>query len=229
MLGSGDAESANCCLPWILGETQVAISEEQLNNDARDFARFLEGDERGFRALFKRYQQRMYVYCLKILGNQQQAEDVTQEMWERVIQLRAAPQPVRNPGGLLLRVARNLCIDQIRARKPLVPIDDANESHLLAQTEREPSELEELVLTMLDRLSFEYREVLILNLYCGYRFDEIAAMTGKTPDAIWARASRARAQLRKMVAATLGPATPESTRETPNIQQRNRARTEDSN
>jgi DNA-directed RNA polymerase specialized sigma24 family protein len=63
--------------------------------------------------------------------------------------------------------------------------------------------LEELALASLEKLSFEYREVLVLNLYCGYRFDEIAAMTGKTPDAIWARASRARAQLRKMVASAI--------------------------
>jgi DNA-directed RNA polymerase specialized sigma24 family protein len=60
-----------------------------------------------------------------------------------------------------------------------------------------------MVLASLDELSFDHREVLILNIYCGYRFDEIAAMMGKSPDAIWARASRARAQLRKAVRAMI--------------------------
>jgi DNA-directed RNA polymerase specialized sigma24 family protein len=60
--------------------------------------------------------------------------------------------------------------------------------------------MEELALTALDALPFETREILVLNLYAGYRFDEIAAMLGKSPDAIWARASRGRAQLRTIIA-----------------------------
>lgn len=173
-------------------------------NDAVSFQRFLDGENDAFLALFRKYNQRLFVYCLKILGNREQAEDTTQEMWERIIQLRRAPQQVRNPGGLFLRVARNLCIDHLRARRPTVPLEDLNEEALTGLAPREPTEREEVALMMLDKLPFEYREVLILNLYCGYRFDEIAAMTGKTPDAIWARASRARAQLRTMVSTAFG-------------------------
>lgn len=175
------------------------------NDDAIEFQRFLDGDDDAFLRLYKKYNHRLFVYCLKIVGSQEQAEDISQEMWERVIQLRNDPQPVHNPGGLFLRIIRNLCIDHLRARRPAIPLDEVDESAYFVYTPHEPSELEELALSALDKLSYEYREVLVLNLYCGYRFDEIAAMTGKTPDAIWARASRARVQLRKMVAALIDP------------------------
>ena len=36
-------------------------------------------------------------------------------------------------------------------------------------------------------------------MYSGYTFEEIASMLGKSPDAIWARASRARKKLRELV------------------------------
>jgi RNA polymerase sigma-70 factor (ECF subfamily) len=137
------------------------------------------------------------------MGEAEHANDILQEMWERIVQMRTSPQEVGNPGGLFLRVVRNLCIDHMRARRLLIPIEDVEDSAQFVYTPHEPSELEELALESLNKLSFEYREVLVLNLYCGYRFDEIAAMTGKTPDAVWARASRARAQLRKMVASAI--------------------------
>ncbi|HVZ40419.1 MAG TPA: RNA polymerase sigma factor [Candidatus Kapabacteria bacterium] len=173
------------------------------SDDAALFGRFLDGENEAFVSLFRKYNQRLFVYCVKIVGDAQLAQDMTQEMWERVIGMRESPQQVRNPGGLFLRIARNLCIDHIRKQRPMVPLEDVGNIEMVMDARSAPSELEELALAMLDRLQFEYREVLILNLYCGYRFDEIAAMTGKTPDAIWARASRARAHLRKLVAAAI--------------------------
>jgi RNA polymerase sigma-70 factor (ECF subfamily) len=179
-----------------------------VHEDRACFQRFIEGDDAAFLMLFKKYNQRLYVYALKIVEDADQASDIVQEMWERIVMMRTAPQEVGNPGGLFLRVTRNLCIDHLRARRPLLPLEDIEESAQFTYTTHEPSELEELALESLNKLSFEYREVLVLNLYCGYRFDEIAAMTGKTPDAVWARASRARAQLRKMVAAAIGQEEP---------------------
>ena len=41
---------------------------------------------------------------------------------------------------------------------------------------RELTEMEDLVVSALAMIPEDYREVLILNLYCGYRLDEIAAV-----------------------------------------------------
>ena len=164
------------------------------------FDRFLRGEDDAFLALFRRHNRRVFTYCLKIVGGREQAEDIAQETWERIIALRKQPYHVRNPIGFLLRVARNLCLDHLKTRKRHLALDSLSESAHPLHSSGEPSTREELVLSALHRLPFKYREVLILHTYCGYQFEEIAGMLGKSPEAIWARASRARAELRTTVA-----------------------------
>lgn len=174
------------------------------SSDLDLFNRFIAGEDEAFVMLFRQHNQRLHTYCLKILGDAEAAEDVTQEMWEKVIGLREKPQEVRSPIGLFFRMARNLCLDHLRKSRRLVPLDDPEEQMRAGEERTDLTELEEMAVAALDKLSMDYREVLVLNLYCGYRFDEIAAMMGKSPDAVWAQASRARAQLRKIVAKELG-------------------------
>ncbi len=177
---------------------QEAVSP--MAGDGVLFERFLRGDDDAFLALFRRHNRRVFTYCLKIVGSRQQAEDITQETWERIIALRTKAGTIHSPIGFLLRVARNLCLDHLKARKRHIALDNLCESAHPQQAVGEPSALEEIVFAALHHLPFKYREVLILHTYCGYQFEEIAEMLGKSPDAIWARASRARAQLRTTVA-----------------------------
>jgi RNA polymerase sigma-70 factor (ECF subfamily) len=177
-------------------------SATPIHEDAALFERFLNGEDEAFVTLFRRHNRRLFTYAAKILGSHEQAEDITQELWERVIQIRSNPQQIHNPAGFFVRMARNLCLDHLKRDRRTVRLDDADDSpHRVATTEL--TEMEEIAVAALDGLPFESREVLVLNLYCGYRFDEIATMLGKSPDAVWARASRARAQLRKIVAAEM--------------------------
>lgn len=169
------------------------------NSDAELFDRFLAGDDRAFIELFDGHNHRLFLYCLKLVGNADQAEDLTQELWERVIRLRQKPQKVLNPTGFLLTIARNLCLNHLRSQRRISSIDDLPENTLPSASMREMSELEELVLIALNELPMEMREVLILYTYSGYRFDEIATMLGKSVDAVRMRASRARALLRKQI------------------------------
>jgi RNA polymerase sigma-70 factor (ECF subfamily) len=176
-------------------------------SDAARFERFLAGENDAFVEIHRAYNRRLHLYCTKMIGNPTAAEDVVQELWERVIRMRESPSgQVRNPLGLLFTIARNCCLDYLKSpRRKTLALDDLGESaHPVDRDSM--SELEELALASLDALPFESREVLVLNLYAGYRFDEIATMLGKSPEAIWARASRARAQLRKIVAAGIAAA-----------------------
>ncbi len=175
------------------------------SEDAILFRKFLAGDDVAAIKVFRKYNRPLNVYCLKMLGSVEQAQDVTQEIWERVVRLRERPVEVHTPLGFLIRIARNLCLNHLRSRKNFVPLGALEEAALPVYTTPELSDMEDLVVSSLDKLSFDYREVLVLNFYCGYRFDEIAEMLGKTPDAIWMRASRARAQLRKIVAGSMEP------------------------
>jgi RNA polymerase sigma-70 factor, ECF subfamily len=163
------------------------------------FKDFLSGDDAAFTTLFKAHNQRIFAYCYKMLGSEEQAQDVAQEVWEKVIDLRKEPPLVENPVGFLMRITRNKCLDVIKLRKNNSSLSDLDDHQHPYEEEHQGSEEEEIVLRALEKLPEEQREVLVLNIYSGYRFDEIAEMLGKSPDAIWARASRGRAALRKMV------------------------------
>ncbi|MDB5034363.1 MAG: hypothetical protein JWQ98_1604 [Chlorobi bacterium] len=134
-----------------------------------------------------------------MMGNREQAEDLTQEAWGRLIELKSKGRKLENPLGFLTRIARNLCLDTLKSQRRTLSLDDLPDSVHPSYSMHELSEIEEFAVMSLQNLSFDFREVLVLNIYCGYSFEEIAVMLGKSPRAIWTRASRARAQLRKLV------------------------------
>lgn len=174
------------------------------SHDALLLKRFQQGEDAAFLELFRRHNLGLFRYCVKVLGNQSEAEDVAQDTWEKIIRLRNRAQQVNNPSGLMFRIARNACISLLRRRGRWITVEEFDENALPLYSAESASELEEIALAALEELPFEYREVLILHLYCGYRYDEIAEMMERTPEAIWARASRARGQLRKIVAGAVG-------------------------
>ncbi|MDP4198110.1 MAG: RNA polymerase sigma factor [Bacteroidota bacterium] len=180
-------------------KASIAITQA---SDEELFQGFLCGEERAFTHLFERHNRKIFYYCAKLLGDPQAAEDITQAMWEKVIDMRAQSQPARvqNFIGLLFRIARNLALDYLKHRRVQSPLD-ANSELLGARSSHdvELSGQEQIVLECLEALPLGSREVLVLHYYSGYSFEEIAKLLGKKPNAIWTRASRARADLKVLV------------------------------
>ncbi|MDP4198471.1 MAG: RNA polymerase sigma factor [Bacteroidota bacterium] len=173
------------------------------------FQAFIAGDDSAFSELYRELNPRLAAYCHKLARDH--AADIVQSVWERVIELRTRPKMNAPRGvGFLFVTARNLIIDEHRKRKNEIPFDEdgtdvthrSDATHLSHVAEcEEATDLECIILDALEKLSFEDREVLVLNIYSGYKFGEIAEMQGKSVDAIWARASRARIHLREIVRA----------------------------
>lgn len=178
-----------------VAQPRVLNTEESLS-----FSKFLSGDDNAAMYFFRAYNRKLFLYCAKLVNNIHAAEDITQEVWERIIKLRGQSQPeIANPGGFMFTIARNLCLNHIKLKKHTIPLDAISEMDIPHEYQPGSTDMEELVKSSLDTLKFEDKELLILNMYCGYRFDEIATMMGMSPNAIWTRASRARAQLRDRV------------------------------
>lgn len=161
--------------------------------------RFQKGENAALVELYDRHNRGIAIYCMKMIGSHELAKDITQELWIRVLRLRGSTRTIANPIGFFFKIARNLCLNHIESRRLHSSLSTLPESAHPVDESGERPELDESILIALDRLPFEQREVLILNIYCGYRMEEIAAMIGKSPDAVWKRASRARKQLRKIL------------------------------
>ena len=82
------------------------------------FERTLRGDPVAFSEVYRRYQKRIYGYCLARSLNPDAAADATQEVFMRL--LRSDPGSINNPKPWLFKVARNVVIDVSRKqdRKP---------------------------------------------------------------------------------------------------------------
>lgn len=175
-------------------------------DDTDLFRRFFEGDDTALVRLFDRHNHRLYIYCLQFVNDPFQAEDITQELWERLIRLRTEQREVsmQNPMGLLLKIARNLSIDMLRKNRHHADLESLPEAHHPVADSPELSHLEELVIIALRHLPLAQREVLTLNAYAGYRLDEIAHMLGEPEGAIRTRAWRARAHLGRIISAMIG-------------------------
>jgi len=195
----------------ILTPQKVVVNDRKTDkarsrkSDADLFAAFLGGDDNALVELYDRHNHRLYLYCLQFSRNEQQAEDLTQEMWERMIRLRDNDRTtVQNPLGLMLTIARNLCLDNIRRERRHADLDELPESRHPVSIMPELSHMEEMVILALPHLPVAQREVLVLHAYSGYRFDEIAEMLGEPVGAVRTRAWRARAHLGRIISVMIG-------------------------
>lgn len=114
---------------------RAALSEQnrsQTNGSSDDdqlmlaLARGSKGTEEVFGKLFDRHAGLVLGYCTRILGDRSLAEDVSQDVWMKVIQ-NAKNYEARNQlRPWLLTLSRNTCLNVLRSRKSFIQIDDEN-------------------------------------------------------------------------------------------------------
>ena len=78
--------------------------------------RYLEGDERAFEALYARYKGPIYRYLLRHLRNSDEAGEMFQEVWIRLIDRRKQFRRGGNFKSYLFTLAHNRMVDHFRAR-----------------------------------------------------------------------------------------------------------------
>jgi RNA polymerase sigma factor (sigma-70 family) len=182
-------------------KTQEASMPMEIDSSVRLFKLFLSGDDLAFTSLYAIYNQKLFIYCTKILQNEEEAKDIIQMVWEKIIRLRNGKNDIKNPIGFLFKIARNLCLDHKKHASFQLSIDSMEEHNLFLSPKSQYSltENEELVIEALEDLPFEAKEIIVLHYYNGYSFQEIAAIQGKSSNAVWMRVSRARKLLREII------------------------------
>ncbi|MFT4257915.1 MAG: RNA polymerase sigma factor [Pseudoxanthomonas sp.] len=178
-------------------------------NDAADatdetlMSAWAAGDASAFEQLYARHRSRLYRFLLRQLRNPALADELFQDVWQKVIAARAGWQPQAAFGAWLFRIAHNRLGDHWRAQKhrPAAP-DDADER--LARIadadtpERQLSEFEQrrrLQLAMAE-LPDEQREVLLLRLEHELTLEEIGEITGAGRETVKSRLRYAMDKLR---------------------------------
>jgi RNA polymerase sigma factor (sigma-70 family) len=157
------------------------------------------GDERAFAAIFRRYHQPLYRFCLAIVGNPEDAQDALQNTMIKV--LRALPGEERKIDlkPWLYRIAHNESIDLLRRRRETrqLDVEQVAPGYGLAEDAATRERLRGL-LADLRELPERQREVLVMREMSGLNFDEIAAAVDTSAAVARQTLYEARQSLRQM-------------------------------
>ena len=175
--------------------------------DRTSTQRASQDDAAAFQVLFTRYQGRIYNYVYRMVGDANEAQDLTQDSFVKAYQALQRGDAPDNPPAWLYRIASRTCLDALRRRRLIrwLPLgrlverrrsagrdaDESPESHLIRAQERAR------VQQALDQLPARYRMVLLLREYEGLTYREIAEATGDSLSTVKVTLFRARERCRR--------------------------------
>lgn len=169
------------------------------------------GDQAALAALVDRYAGRLFGFFYRMTGRRDDAEEMMQEVFLRVVRMIGAYSDQGRFEPWLFRIAANLTRDRIRRdrRSPLVSMaepDDPDADPLpgafTAQTPTELTEQSEEIDRLnaaLTRLPEAERQVVMLRHFSQMSFKEIAELMGTPLGTALARAHRGLARLRTLM------------------------------
>jgi len=172
----------------------VDDSPEALRLTRLAVARAQEGDTDAFRFLYQRYSDNIYGYVRSIIRDDQEAEDVTQHVFAKLMTAIVKYDDRGIPFfAWLLRLSRNLAIDHMRANRatPCESVFDPD-VHTAPDLEQRL-----MVRDALGTLPSDQREVVILRHVVGLSPVEIADRLGRTEGSIHGLHHRGRRALQR--------------------------------
>jgi RNA polymerase sigma-70 factor (ECF subfamily) len=151
-----------------------------------------------FEAFYHEHERNVCGYLWRITGDEQVANDLTQEVFVRAWSQFAILRGYDKPDAWLFHVATNLALNERRRQRVAGPVLTPREDGR-AVSDHAPQVAEgAAILAALDGLQSRQRAAIILRELYGYSCDEIAAILDVTRAAAKMTLSRARAQLRAL-------------------------------
>lgn len=164
--------------------------------------RLADGEESAFNRVVEEFSRRVYALCYRVLRNEEDARDMTQEVFVRVYSKRRSFEGRSSLYTWIYRIALNMCFSHLKKRKiKTVPLEDV-QPFLAAREGVEGDENRELrrqVAGALECLPPKQRAVFALRFYEKLSFKEIARIMGTTVGAAKANHHFALERLRKML------------------------------
>ena len=147
--------------------------------------------------LFERYHIAIYRYLLRMTGSRETAEELTQDVFVRVLKGLEQYQERDHERAWLFRIARNLRCDLARRsqRQPSASLEDVE------PIEPQRQELQLSLVRALAALAEDDREAFVLGEIGGFTYVEIAEICEISPAAVRSRIYRARLELRRALEA----------------------------
>jgi len=173
-----------------------------------------QGDELAWEAFVRQYQRRIYSLATCYATDADDARDLAQDVFVKLYRTRAQWSDATSFIPWMIRVARNVGLDRVRARRARPPASDlpADELVDLAAASGDPDESYQaasrrrLFYRALTKLTAISREIILLKEIQGLQVEEVASILRIPLGTVKSRSNRARLELAKHVLALDGSA-----------------------
>lgn len=156
---------------------------------------FQNGDVKAFEELYRRLGDKLYFFALTLTGRAHTAEEVVQEAFSGFLRNAGNLSPDSSFSAYMFRSVRNRAVDHLRKTRSRREVSQVEADILFdASGEAATGEREEVSIALAG-LPESQREVVVLKIYNDCTFNEIAEITGTSPNTA---ASRYRYALEKL-------------------------------
>ena len=150
-----------------------------------------------FRAFYREHRDRLFAYLMRSTGDYYLSGDILQESFTRYLEKygEEGPRP-----ALLYTIARNAVVDGHRLKGREAPLSDPLDlSRPNPETHMMVNETYRRVLTGMQGLEPEERDILSLVVSSGLPYRDVARIAGTSESNVKVRVHRARVKLKKMM------------------------------
>lgn len=165
-----------------------------------------QGDRAAFGELYEETGRSVYFNCLKLLGNAQQAEDITQDTFMKALEKLDSLKEPENFSAWVNRIAINNCKMYFRKNPRIAEeesekiIDDTPDSELIPDDYADSEEKRRIIMNIIDTtLTDEQRQTIVLYYFDMMSVAEIAEIMDCSVGTVTSRLSAARKKIREAV------------------------------
>ena len=171
--------------------------ESKVVEDRRLLEAVRRGDRQAFAVLYRRYHPRLHGYLRRLLTHGGMAEEVFDDVmfvvWKDAAKFRGQATVSTWIFGIAYRKALTALKKERRYQAPLDHSADVNNIPANLSQDRE------VVRAALAQLSPDHRQVVELTYFCGFSYQEIAAVAGCPVNTVKTRMYHARRRLKYLV------------------------------
>ena len=180
------------------------MDNPQAANDDFDRAlvrRFLDGERAAGDELVNRYHRSVFNVALRMLGNVQDAEDVTQTVFGNAFLSLDSYDPGYRFFSWIYRMTVNESLNTIKRRRNVVSLDGSFDLPAQSAVSQSAAEAEERVGRALMELKPDDRAVVVLKHFVSFSYEEISDVLGVPVKTVKSRLFTARERMRQSLLA----------------------------
>ena len=171
-------------------------------DDETVLAQFGPDNSRLLEELVRRFQEEVLKECYRYVKNIEEAQDVTQEVWIRVITKLPQYDRTKKFRPWLFTIVRNRCFDHIQQDRKLLhqelsrKILDSLQEEIETEDMMKPTV--EVLEELMEKISGQGKLILLLKYHQGWSIKEIQTSLGVSESTVKMRLARAREKIQQL-------------------------------